>query len=316
MLDLKLIIETKQLIDPYIYETPLDQSIYLSTNNRNVYFKNEGLQHTKSFKLRGAFSKLLRLTEDEKQRGVVAISSGNHGIAVSYACKVLKIKNVLIFVPKNTPRSKTEKIEHYGAKLMIEGDTYDEAHRIGMSYIDHHQMTYVDAYDKDPYIYAGQGTAGLEIMMKHPTMDTILVPVGGGGLITGIGTAAKAINPNIRIIGIQTEACPAMKASIEENKLYAKYPSAPSLCEALIGGIGELAYEKSQDVIDDVLLIKEETLKRALQHMIKKEKLIIEASSCTVIAALMDHPEYDFGKETALLLSGSNLDTELMKNLL
>lgn len=316
MLDLKLIIETKKLIDPYIYETPLDHSIYLSRGNRNIYFKNEGLQHTKSFKLRGAFSKLLRLTEEEKQRGVVAVSSGNHGIAVSYVCKVLKIENVLIFVPKNTPRSKTEKIEHYGAKLIIDGDTYDEAHRIGMKYVDHHQMTYVDAYDKDPLIYAGQGTAGLEIMMKHPNIDTILVPVGGGGLITGIGTAAKAINPNVRIIGIQTEACPAMKASMEEKILYAEYPSASSLCEALIGGIGELAYEKSQDIIDDVLLVKEETIKKALKHMIKKEKLIIEPSSCTVVAALMDHPEYDFGKETALLLSGSNIDTELMRSLL
>ncbi|MBI9014154.1 MAG: threonine/serine dehydratase [Clostridiales bacterium] len=316
MLDLKLIIETKKLIDPYIYETPLDHSIYLSTSNRNIYFKNDGLQHSKSFKLRGAFSKLLRLTEAEKQNGVVAVSSGNHGIAVSYACQVLNIENVLIFVPKNTPRSKTEKIEYYGAKLIIEGDTYDEAHRIGMSYVNDHQMTYVDAYDKDPLIYAGQGTAGLEIMMKHPNIDTILVPVGGGGLITGIGTAAKAINPKIRIIGIQTEACPAMKASMEEKTLYKEYPSSPSLCEALIGGIGELAYEKSQDIIDDVLLVKEETIKKAVIHMISKEKLIIEPSSCTVIAALMDHPEYDFGKETALFLSGSNIDTELMKSLL
>jgi len=316
MLDLKLILETKKLIDPYVYETPLDHSIYLSTDKRNIYFKNEGLQHSKSFKLRGAFSKLLRLTEAEKQNGVVAVSSGNHGIAVSYACKVLGIENVLIFVPKNTPTSKTEKIEHYGAKLIIEGDTYDEAHRIGMSYVNEHQMTYVDAYDKDPLIYAGQGTAGLEIMMKQPTIDTILVPVGGGGLITGIGTAAKAINPDVRIIGIQTEACPAMKASMEEKILYAEYPSDPSLCEALIGGIGELAFERSQDIIDDILLVKEETIKKVIKHMIIKEKLIIEASSCTVIAALIDHPEYDFGKETALLLSGSNIDTDLMIQLL
>lgn len=311
-----LIIETSDLIKSYINTPKLDKSIYLSTNQLDVYFKNEGLQHTKSFKLRGALSKLLRLTEDEKKKGVVAISSGNHGIAVSYACQLLKIKNVIIFVPKNTPTSKIEKIEYYGAKLIIDGDTYDEAHRIGMLYVDSHQMTYVDAYDKDPYIYAGQGTIGLEILKEIPTIDSILVPIGGGGLITGIGTIAKAINSNIKIIGVQTEACPAMKASIDENILYTEYKSKSSVCEALIGGIGHLAFEKSKTIIDDVLIVKEDTVKKAVKHMIIKEKIIAEPSSCTVIAALMDYPEYDFGSKTVLVLSGSNIDEKLMMKIL
>jgi threonine dehydratase len=311
-----LIIETNDLIKPYINTPKLDKSIYLSTDKLEVYFKNEGLQHTKSFKLRGALSKLLRLTEDEKKRGIVAISSGNHGIAVSYACRLLKINNVTIFVPKNTPTSKTEKIEYYGAKLIIDGDTYDEAHHIGMSYVEKFGMTYVDAYDKDPYIYAGQGTIGFEILNEIPEIDSILVPIGGGGLITGIGTIAKAINPSIKIIGVQTEACPAMKASMDENILYAEYESKPSVCEALIGGIGHLAFERSKTIIDDILIVKEDTIKKAVKHMIIKEKIIAEPSSCTVIAALMDYPEYDFGKQVVLVLSGSNIDEKLMMEIL
>ncbi len=316
MLDLRLIIETKKLIHPYIYETPLSISNTLSSNDRNIYFKNEGLQPTRSFKMRGAFSKMLRLSETEKEKGVVAVSSGNHGVAVSYAAKMLGIENTLIFVPENTPASKINTIKYYGAELIVEGKSYDEAHTIGMKYVNDHQMTFIDAYDKDPLIYAGQGTAGYEILLQNPNINTIIVPIGGGGLISGIATAAKAINPDIKIIGVQTEACPAMKASMDEKHFYPEYPSETSVCEALIGGVGELAYNLSSQLIDDILIVKEKTIKKALRHMILEERTIIEASSCVVIAALMDYPNYDFGKEVALLLSGNNIDVNLMKEVI
>lgn len=316
MLDLRLIIETKKLIHPYIYETPLSISNTLSSNDRNIYFKNEGLQPTRSFKMRGAFSKMLRLSETEKEKGVVAVSSGNHGVAVSYAAKMLGIENTLIFVPENTPASKINTIKYYGAELIVEGKCYDEAHTIGMKYVNDHQMTFIDAYDKDPLIYAGQGTAGYEILLQNPNINTIIVPIGGGGLISGIATAAKAINPDIKIIGVQTEACPAMKASMDEKHFYPEYPSETSVCEALIGGVGELAYNLSSQLIDDILIVKEKTIKKALRHMILEERTIIEASSCVVIAALMDYPNYDFGKEVALLLSGNNIDVNLMKEVI
>ncbi|WDV46346.1 pyridoxal-phosphate dependent enzyme [Clostridiaceae bacterium M8S5] len=313
MLNLRLIIETKKLIEPYIYETPLSLSTTLSNNKRSIYFKNEGLQPSRSFKMRGAFSKLLRLTKEEKNRGIVAISSGNHGVAVSYAAHKLGISNVLIFVPENTPLTKKQKITYYGAKLVVKGKTYDEAHDIGMSYVRKQQKIYIDAYDKDCIVYAGQGTAGLEMIYQNPNIDTILVPIGGGGLIAGIATAAKGINPHVRVIGVQTEACPAMKAAIDDKVLYSKYPSEDSICEALIGGIGELAYRLSDRLIDDVLVVKENTIKKAIKHMVIEEKIIVEASSCVVVAALFDYPEYDFGRETALILSGNNIDVKLLK---
>ncbi|WP_338537327.1 pyridoxal-phosphate dependent enzyme [Helicovermis profundi] len=206
--------------------------------------------------------------------------------------------------------------KYYGAKLIIDGETYDDAHRIGMAYVKNHNMTYVDAYDNDPYIYAGQGMIGIEILEQISNIDSILVPIGGGGLITGIGTIAKSINTNIKIIGVQTEACPAMKAAMDENVFYDEYKSKDSVCEALIGGIGHLAYEKSKTIIDDILIVKESTIKKAVKHMILKEKIISEPSSCTVVAALMEYPNYHFGSKVALVLSGSNIDEELMKNIL
>ncbi|MCH4886970.1 threonine/serine dehydratase [Acidaminobacter sp. JC074] len=316
MLDLRLIIETKKLIDSYVLETPLSLSNTLSSKNRKVYFKNEGLQPTRSFKMRGAFSKMLRLSDEEKSNGVVAVSSGNHGVAVSYAAKMLGIEKALIFVPENTPDSKIDTIRHYGAELIVKGKSYDEAHAIGMAYVKDHQMTYIDAYDKDPLIYAGQGTAGLEILRQNPNIDTILAPIGGGGLISGISTAAKTINLKIKVIGVQTEACPAMKASMDEKHFYPEYPSDESVCEALIGGVGELAYNLADELIDDIIIVKEESIIKALKHMILEERTIIEASSCVVVAALMEHADYDFGKEVALLLSGNNIDVELMKKVI
>jgi len=315
MLNLKLIMDTQRIINPYILKTPLNISHTIDPDKK-IYLKNEGLQVTKSFKMRGALSKMLRLSEAQKAKGVIAVSSGNHGVAVSYVAQLLDIKNITIIVPKNTPSSKTDTIEFYGAKLIVAGNDYDEAHAIGMNYVKDHQMTYIDAYDLDPLIYAGQGTIGLEILSQLPNVTSIVIPIGGGGLITGIASAVKAINPKIKIIGVQTEACPAMKASLDEKICYTEYPSETSVCEALIGGIGRLAYEKLPSLVDDILLVKEEWILKALNHMLIKERTIIEASSAVVVAAIQNHTSYDFGENPLLVISGSNIDTELMKEVL
>lgn len=316
MIDKKIIEETHKLINKYIYKTPLQESIFLSDDKRKVYFKNEGLQYTKSFKIRGALSKILRLSESERKKGIITVSSGNHGIAVSYIAKILRIENSIIIVPENTPDSKINKIKKFGSKLIIDGKNYDEAHKIGMDMVKDNNMTYIDAYNKDPLIYAGQGTIGLELIKDNKNIDTILVPIGGGGLITGISSYVKAINPKIKVIGVQTEACPAMKASIDEKIHYKEYPSKKSVCEALIGGIGELSYKLSDECIDDVLIVKEDTIKKAVKYMINKEKIVAEPSSCVPVAAIIDYPDYDFGKEVALIISGNNIDEGLMLDLL
>lgn len=316
MLNYDLIQKTHELIKEYVVKTPVTFSTTLTTDQRNVFLKNESLQQTRSFKLRGAFSKLLRLTEEEKKRGVIAISSGNHGIAVSYAAKKLGIEKVLIFVPKITPISKINQIAYYGGQVIAKGDCYDEAHEIGMAYVKSHQMMYIDGWDEDPLVYAGQGTIGIELINQLKNIDSVLLPIGGGGLVTGVAMALKHHNPNIKIIGIQTEACPAMLNSFKEKIHHHDYPTKPSCCEALVGGIGRLSYEYGQKYIDDILLVKESSILEATKHMMLEEHMILETSSCTVVAALNDHQDYDFGKNVVLVLSGNNINNEIFKKLM
>ena len=304
-------------IKNYIYKTPLEESLYLGTEEQKYFFKLESTQTVKSFKIRGALNKMSTLTEEERQRGVATISSGNHGASVSYAAKLLGIKNAKIIVPETTPQAKVDKIKYYGADVMLMGSGYDEAHAMGMSYIEENGMTYIDAYYDDPKIYGGQGTVAVEILDQNPDIDTIVVPIGGGGLITGIAVAAKAIKPDIRIIGVQTEACPAMIRAYEDNVFYEEYPNTgDTICHALVGGVGKLSYDILKDYVDDLIEVKEATIKKAVKHMIKEEKFIVEGASATTVAAVMDDRERVAGKNIALVMSGGNIDGDLMVKLL
>ena len=180
-------------IRPYVRRTPLEESFYLNDGDRRYYFKLESMQRAKSFKIRGAMNKMLTLTGEEKQKGVATISSGNHGSSVSYAASLLGISNAKVIVPETTPKSKVDKIKYFGADVMLMGSNYDEAHALGMKFIEEKGMTYIDAYYDDPKIYGGQGTIAIEILEQNPDIDTIVVPIGGGGLSTGIAVAAVMV---------------------------------------------------------------------------------------------------------------------------
>lgn len=303
-------------IHAYVPTTPLAKSFYLGDKNRNYFFKLESMQYAKSFKIRGALNKMLTLTNEQKAKGVATISSGNHGSSVSYASSLLGIQKTVVIVPKTTPQSKIDKIKYFGAQVMLIGENYDEAHQLGMQYIKEHEMTYIDAYYDDPKIYGGQGTVGYEIMKQNPEIDTIVVPIGGGGLITGIAVAAKHLNPNVRIVGVQTEACPAMVKSYEDHKFYADYPSKPSLCDALVGGVGALSYKMLKNYVDDLLVVSEESIGKATSFMTREEKYVAEPSSCTTIAAVKDYGDRIGGKNIALVISGGNIDGDLLTKLM
>ena len=229
---------------------------------------------------------------------------------------LLGIENAKIIVPETTPKSKVDKIKYFGAEVMLMGKNYDEAHARGMAYIEEHGMTYIDAYYDDPKIYGGQGTIAIELLEQNPDLDTIVVPIGGGGLITGIAVAAKAIKPSIRIVGVQTEACPAMIKSYEDGVFYEEYPCEDSLCDSLIGGIGALSYAMAKDYVDDFIAVSEETIAKAVSFMAREEKYIVEAGSCTTVAAVMDYRERIGGRNIALVLSGGNIDGEVLYRLM
>lgn len=312
--DVKKAYET---IASYVKETPLEQSYYLGDDEHKYFFKLETLQRVKSFKIRGALNKMLSLTETERERGVVTISAGNHGSAVAYAASLLGIKKAVIIVPEVTPQSKIDKIEYFGGTAMIMGENYDEAHLMGMQYIEENEMTFIDAYYDDPKIYAGQGTIAIEILNQKPEIDTIIVPIGGGGLITGIAVAAKALKPEIEIIGVQTAACPAMVKAYEDQVFYQEYPvSGDTICEALVGGVGKLSYELLKEYVDQLFIVSEASIRKAVAFMIREEKFVVEGGSAATVAAVFEHSEKIKGRNVALVMSGGNIDGTLMTTLL
>ena len=311
------VLDAYERIKPYIYRTPLEESLYLGKDGRRYFFKLECAQTVKSFKLRGALSKMTTLTEEERRRGVATISSGNHGASVSYAAQLLGIENAVVIVPETTPKAKVDKIRFYGAQAMLLGQNYDEAHRLGMAYIEEHGMTYIDAYYDDPKIYGGQGTIALEILEQNPQIDTIVVPIGGGGLSTGIAVYAKSVRPDIRVVGVQTEVCPAMIRAFADDVFYEEYPvTGDTVCDALVGGVGKLAFEILRDYIDDIIEVKEASIRKAVKYMIKEEKYIVEGASAATVAAVMDNRDRVGGQNVALVMSGGNIDGELMVQLL
>lgn len=303
-------------IQGIVPETPLAESFYLGNESRRYFFKLECLQRAKSFKIRGAVNKISSLSEEEKLRGIATISSGNHGSAVSYAATLLGVENAHVIVPSCTPKSKTDKIKYFGAKLMIMGDDYDEAHKLGMEYINQSGMTFIDAYYEDPKIYGGQGTVAVELLKQNPDIDTIVVPIGGGGLITGIAVAAKSIKPGIRVVGVQTEACPAMVKSLEDNVFYEEYPIAENVCDSLVGGVGKLSYQMAREWIDDIIVVSEESIKKATSFLAKEEKYIAEPGSCTTVAAVQNFADRIGGTNIALIITGGNIDGDLLTTLL
>ena len=308
--------EAYDRISPYLKETPLEPSFYLGDGNRKYYFKLETFQPVKSFKVRGALNKMLTLTEEEKERGVCTISSGNHGSSVSYAAGLLGIEKAEIIVPETAPKSKVERIEYFGGRVRQMGANYDEAHALGMKYIEESGMTFIDAYYDDYKIYGGQGTIAFEILNQNPDIDAIVIPVGGGGLSTGIAVAAKTLKPEIRIIGVQTEACPAMIKSYEDGVCYEEYPIGETICDAVVGGVGALSYQLLKDYCDDLIEIREDSAAWAVSFMAKQEKYIVEPSSALTVAAARDYPDRIGGSNIALVLSGGNIDGDLLTELM
>lgn len=310
------ILAARERISEYVDVTPLKESEFLSSANRHYFLKLECLQKLNSFKMRGAASRLTMMSDEEKKLGIGTVSSGNNGGAVSYLSKVMGIDNTVIIVPECTPGKKVNRIKELGCNVLIVGSNYDDAHELGQRYIKEHGMLLLDA-DEDPLIYAGAGTIGLEILEQNPDIDTIAVPVGGGAICTGIAVAAKSIKPGIRVIGVQTSACPSMIEAVKNNEWYEDYPTeGESICEALVGGIGKLAFEMQGDYVDGYVQVDEADIRKAVAHMFKNEGLVVEGGAATVVAAAMTRAEELGGNNIALVVTGGNIDKELLDTIL
>lgn len=290
--------------------TPLRKSFAFSEQfGADIFLKLENWQPTGSFKVRGAFNLLQQLSPAESARGLVAASAGNHGAAVGYAARQLEISNVHIFVPTTTPRAKIAKIKRFGAMVHEVGETYDDAHHAAVAYERAQDATFVHAYD-DARTVAGAGTCALEILETMQDLDAVLVPVGGGGLISGIAIALKQLAPHFRVIGIQPDASPSLRDSLRDHVCYEEYTAAPTICDGLAGGIGKIVFEVAQKKwIDDVIIVSERAAQQAVSAFARAEQMIVEGSGAVGLAALQENSAQFRGQRVALLVTGANIDT-------
>jgi threonine dehydratase len=306
----------QKLIQPYLWHTPLLPSAGLSRlTGGDVHLKMECWQRTGSFKARGALRKLATLSLEQQNRGLVTASAGNHGLGVAYATQVLGLPPVTIFVPETAPDAKVKRLQTYDCRVRRAGADYDTTHAIAEAYVHEQGALYISAYD-DPVVIAGQGTVGLEIFKDLPDADLLLVPVGGGGLIAGIAIVAKAINPTVRILGIQPEASPAAQLSLQDGRPYETYPAGPTICDGLAGGFGRVPFEMAGDLIEEVVVVPETDVRRAVAWLVAREQLVVEGAGAIAIAPLLNGQIQAEGRRVVSILTGRNLDASLLNQIL
>ncbi len=313
MITVQDILGAQQRIRPHIFRTPLRHTFLLSERvGASVFVKLENWQVTGSFKLRGALSVMTALNDRERERGVVTASAGNHALGVGHAARALGITPATIFVPRTVPRAKLDKLSEFPVQVRLAGDTYDDAHHAAVQYQRESGATFIHAYD-DPRTIAGQATIGLEILEDLPVVDAILVPVGGGGMISGIAVAARALAPSVKIIAVQPTASPALRDSIRDGKCYEEYAAGPTICDGLAGGIGQTVFEAARGgLIDDVVLVEEEETRIAIRALAETQQLIVEGAGAVGVAALLAGKVNVGGQRVAVVLSGGNIDLGLL----
>lgn len=314
-LNIEKVKEAQKRIHQYIRKTPLIHSeVFSELCGGNLYLKLENLQFTNSFKIRGALSRMSLLSVEEKTHGVITASSGNHALGVALAAKYLNIPaNILI--PMNVSKIKLDKIKQYDVTIKQEG-TYDEIETRVRDISLREKMPYISPYN-DIEVIAGQGTVGLEIFEELDHINSILVPVGGGGLISGIAIAAKALDPNIEIIGVQTKGASTMYESWKAGKVV-YFKEFETIAEGLSGGLepGALTLDLITKYVDKIVLVQEETVEKAIRILWKKEGQIVEGASATVIAYLLEEEENFARKNVVAVISGGNIENSLFNELL
>ena len=307
--------EARERIRDQIYLSPFPRSETISrTVGNQIFFKLENLQLTGSFKERGALNRLLTLTAEETKRGVIAASAGNHGMAVAYHSRRLGI-GATIVMPRSAPLVKVTRVRQYGAESLLHGADYDgayaEAKRLGAE----KGLTFITAFD-DPWIVAGQGTIGLELYEQNPDLDAVLVPVGGGGLIAGIALALKTLLPRVRVIGVQSESVPSMKAALEHGSPV-QLPSATTIADGIaVRCVGTTPFDLVKNYVDEIVTVTEGQIANAVLTLLEVEKTVAEGAAAVPLAALLNRSVALAGKNVGIIVSGGNIDMNLISRII
>jgi threonine dehydratase len=298
-----------------IYLSPCARSEYFSQLTGNsVYLKLDNLQRTGAFKERGALNKLLTLTTEERSRGVIAASAGNHAQGVAYHAGRHGIR-AEICMPLTTPLIKVSATKSYGAEVILHGANYDEACEEAVRRSQQFGMTFVHPFD-DEVVIAGQGTMGLEILQQVPDIEAVIAPIGGGGLIAGVACAVKATNPHVRVIGVQPARLPSMKVAIAEGHPVTLSPAATIADGIAVRRAGEKTLPLIQKYVDDIVTVDEEEIANAILLLLEREKTLAEGAGAAAIAALINRKTPLSGKKIAVLVCGGNIDVSLLSRIM
>lgn len=303
-------------IREYVRETPLDRSPYFGdATGADVWLKLENLQHTGSFKLRGAFNKLLTMEDQQRANGCVAASSGNHGAAIAYAMNTLGVRGV-VFVPEQTSSTKVDAIRRADTEVRFHGTEGLDTEMFARSYAEQHGMAYLSPYN-DAAVIAGQGSCGVEINRQRADLDAVFIAVGGGGLIAGVGAFLKSVRPHIEIVCCQPAASAVMTASIRAGKIL-ELPSDKTLSDGTAGGIeaDAITFDLCRDLIDDFVVVSEEEIAAAMRAFIDSHHQLLEGAAGVALAALLAKKSDYIGRKVAVIVCGGNISRDTLKQVI
>lgn len=302
-------------IAPVIYRSPCPYSLSLSRFcGCEIYCKLDHLQLTGSFKERGARNKLMRLGEPQRKAGVIAASAGNHALALAYHGQDLGIA-VTVVMPRSAPLVKVTNCRSFGATVLLEADNFAEAYQRAQQLANEKGLLFIPGFD-DPDIIAGQGTMGLEILEDVPDVDAVIIPVGGGGLIAGVGLAIKSLRPQVKIIGVEPVNARTLHASLAAGHAV-RVDTKPTLADGLaVAQVGELCFQIAKEVVDELQLVDEPQIAKSVLRLLEMEKMVIEGAAAVPLAAVMNKPESLRGKKVVLVLCGGNIDVTVISRII
>jgi threonine dehydratase len=315
MVTLSDIEAANQRIRPTIHVTPCEYSeTFTALAGNPVYFKLENLHMTGSFKERGALNKLLLMTPEERRRGVICASAGNHAQGVAYHATRLGIR-AIIYMPEHAPITKVNATERYGGEVILHGGSFDEALSEAKRRGAEEGITFLHAFD-DEAVIAGQGTVGLEILSQNPFVEAILAPIGGGGLIGGLACAVKETNPKIKILGVQTSRIPSMIAAVQQHATV-ELPAATTIADGIaVRRAGEHTLPLVEKYVDDILTVEEEEIASAILYLLEKEKTVAEGAGASAVAALLHRKTNLNARKTVALVCGGNIDPIFLSHII
>jgi len=311
MITLNDIEKAKKRLQNVIQYTPLAYAPVLSKQlNAKIYLKKENLQLTGSFKIRGAFNKISTLTNDEKICGVIAASAGNHAQGIAYSANYYDIEATIV-MPEATPLTKVSGVKSHGANVILHGASYDDAYEYAINYAKENNKTFVHPYADDTVI-AGQGTLALEILEQLDDIDIIIIPIGGGGLITGMATVIKQLRPNVKIIGVVASGANAMKQSFD-SKIIKTVDKVKTIADGIaVKNVMPKMFEYVKDIVDEIVEVNDNEIANAILFLMEKQKIIVEGAGATTLAAIL-HNKIDVkNKNVVLPLSGGNIDVSML----